>query len=329
MVPNSRFNGPVSIEQDTATATGIIKSGAVAAILAVLCFTMNDIVIKMLSGGYALHQIVLIRTIFGLCLLLGVIVPLEGGFRSLATRRPGLHAIRGLCVVLANSTFFLALAVLPYADAAGVFFISPLLITAFGALFLGEKVGLFRWLAVIVGLVGVLIMLNPGGEVRFALLLPMLAALFYALLHTLTRKIGVADSAAAMSFYIALTFLVVSSGIGLTFGDGRYANQGPEIFHFLFRPWIWPPVGDWAWFFLIGMASISGGYFISQAYRTTEASLIAPLEYTALPIAIAADIVIFATWPELRVWAGIALIAGAGLFVFRRERTPRKRSYRR
>lgn len=320
----------MSSERDIVPATaGIHRNGAMAAILAVLCFSLNDILIKYLSGDYALHQIILIRTLVGLSFLLAVIVPLEGGPKSLIARRPFLHLLRGLCVVLANTSFFLALAVLPYADATGVFFISPLLITAMGALILGERVGLRRWLAVLIGLVGVIIMLNPGTEMQIALFLPLFAAFSYAMLHMLTRRIGVADSAAAMSFYIAVSFLVVSTVVGLIFGDGAYAGRGPDILHFLLRPWVWPPAGDWIWLCLIGMASISGGYFISQAYRTTEASLIAPLEYTALPVAIFADIVIFATWPDLRVWLGILLIAGAGLFVFRRENRARATSHRR
>jgi len=305
------------------------STGVIPAVIAVMCFTVNDVLIKYLSGGYALHQIVLIRSLIGLSLLMGVIVPMTGGFKTLATRRPVMHVLRGLCVVAANTTFFLALSVLPYADAAGVFFISPLLITAFGALILRERVGPRRWFAVSIGLVGVLVMLNPTGDIKLALLLPLFAALSYAMLHVLTRKIGVTDSATAMSFYIALTFIAVSGCIGFAFGDGKFAGSGPEVFHFLFRPWIVPPASDWKWLAIIGCASALGGFFISQAYRLSEASLIAPLEYTALPVAILADIVVFTTWPEMRVWSGIALIAGAGLFVFRREATVRTHPERR
>lgn len=294
--------------------------GALSVLIAVLCFSVNDTTIKFLSGGYALHQIVLIRSIIGLGILLAVLMPLEGSWRLLKTNNLGLHLIRGFCVVTANMTFFIALAVLPLADAIAVFFISPLLITAFSVLFLGEKAGIHRWGAVAVGLVGVVIMLRPGTEsFNLTMTLPLFSATAYAALHVLTRKIGLAESAVTMTFYMQLTFIVTCIVIGLMLGHGRWDGQGPEIFHFLLRPWGIPPMADWWLFVLIGMASGFGGYFISQGYRLAEASVVAPLEYVAMPISVFAGLFIFGEWPDPVAWIGITLIIGAGLYVFWRE----------
>ena len=202
----------------------LLPLGPLSALIAVVFFSINDATIKFLSGDYALHQIVLIRSLIGLAILLAIIVPLQGGFGVLRTNRLGMHMLRGFCVVAANTTFFLGLAVLPLADAVAVFFVSPLLITAFSALLLGEQIGPRRLIAVALGMLGVLIMVRPGAEgFNAALMLPILAAVAYALLHVLTRKIGSTESAATMSVYIQLVFVVVSATVGATLGHGKAA----------------------------------------------------------------------------------------------------------
>lgn len=294
--------------------------GPLSALLATFFFSINDVTIKFLSGDYALHEIVLIRSLIGLSLLLLIIVPLDGGFRVLRTRRLGMHLMRGACVVFANTTFFLGLSVLPLADAVAVFFVSPLIITLFSAIFLGEKIGPRRIFAVLAGLLGVLIMVRPGGDsFNAALLFPIAAAVAYAALHIMTRKIGGTESAATMSVYIQLVFIVMSGAVGLALGHGAYESGGASMFDFLLRGWFWPAAPDWPLLALLGLASACGGFFISQAYRISEASLIAPLEYAAMPMAVAFGVIVFGEWPQPQTWAGMALIIGAGLFVFWRE----------
>lgn len=136
--------------------------GIASALGASFFFSFNDMAIKFLSGDYALHQVVLIRSVIGMAVLLAVIVPLEGGFSILRTNRLSMHLMRGMCVVVANMTFFLALAALPLADAVAIFFVSPLVITIFSVIFLKEAVGPRRWIAVAMGLVGVVVMMRPA-----------------------------------------------------------------------------------------------------------------------------------------------------------------------
>lgn len=294
--------------------------GISSALGASFFFTVNDTTIKFLSGGYALHQIVMIRAAIGLVFLLVMVMPLMGGFHHLRTKRLGMHVLRGLCVVFANMTFFLGLSSLPIAEATALFFVSPLAITLFAVIFLKETVGPRRWAAVGVGLLGVIVIIRPGGEsFQAAALLPVAAAFGYAALHTLTRKIGATESAATMTFYIQLTFIAVSLGIGFFVGDGRLAPGDGTAMDFLLREWVRPPVADYKFLVLLGLASTAGGYLISQAYRLCEAGLAAPFEYVAMPLSIFWGLVVFGEWPDFWAWVGIALILSAGLYMGLRE----------
>lgn len=294
--------------------------GSVSAIVAVICFSINDVAIKFLSGGYALHQVVLIRSFIGVIFLMAVIVPMSGGLPALKTKRLGIHFLRGSCVVFANMAFFLGIAALPLAEGVAIFFISPLVITVFSVVFLKEHVGPRRWVAIALGLVGVVIVLRPGTEAfQFAALLPLMAAFGYAGLHMLTRYIGRTESAAAMSFYIQMTFILVSSSLGLIMGDGKFAGGTDPSLEFLFRAWVWPPLADVSILILLGVVSALGGFFISQAYRVSEAALVAPFEYIAMPMAIVWGILVFDEWPDGVALAGIALILGSGLYMIWRE----------
>lgn len=296
------------------------------ALIAGVAFSINDLGVKLLSGDYPLHQVVLIRASVGICFTLAIFMPLEGGYSNLRTQRLGLHLLRGLFVVFANMMFFLGLAAIPLSEATAIFFVSPLVITLFSVLFLGERVGHWRWVAVAAGLLGVVIMFRPGAETfQWAALFPLAAAVGYASLHVLTRKMGVTERASTMAFYIQLTFVIVSSIIGLSFGDGRYAGTGDPSIDFLMREWIWPVWSDLAIMAGIGVASAVGGYTISQAYRLGEAAMIAPFEYISLVLAIIWGITIFSEYPDLIAWLGIALIFASGLLVFWRESVLKKR----
>ena len=134
--------------------------GIVFVLVGILTISVNDMLIKQLSGGYPLHQVVFTRSAIGLLFGLAM-VQVEGGWSVLRTRQPGLHMLRGLMVVIANMTYFLALAVLPLADATALFFAAPLFITLLSIPLLGEKVGPLRMGAVIVGFAGVVIMQRP------------------------------------------------------------------------------------------------------------------------------------------------------------------------
>jgi len=294
--------------------------GAAYALAAVTCFSVNDVGIKFLSGGYALHQVVFIRAMVALVVFTCLVMPFAGGLAVLRTRRPVIHLVRGLCVVAANMCLFLGLAALPIADATAIFFVSPLVITVFSVIFLHETVGPRRWAAIAVGFVGVLVIVKPGtAAFQAASLLPIAAAFLYATLHMLTRRIGGTESAATMAAYIQITFLAASALIGLAIGDGRFAGSGHPSLEFLLRGWTWPARDDYPILATLGVAGLFGGLFISQAYRLSEAAFAAPFEYVAMPMAIVWGVAVFGTWPDATAWIGIALIIGSGLYLLWRE----------
>lgn len=300
-------------------------SGMGWAVIGVVCFSCNDVLVKFLSGGYPLYQLIFLRSIVGLTVILTVIVPLTGDLSMLRTRRLVAHIARGLCVVFANFCFFLGLAVLPLADAVAIFFVSPLLITVLSMIILKESVGPRRWAAIGVGLLGVLIVLRPGtASFQAAAFLPLAAAAGYAFLHILTRRIGGTENATQMSFYIQLTFLVVSGTAGLALGDGRLDIHDHPSAVFLLRAWVWPAPADAVLIAALGLTSAMGGYSISAAYRATEAALVAPFEYIAMPMAVIWGLTIFGEVPDVTGLVGIALILGSGMVLIWREARARR-----
>jgi len=285
-------------------------------ILAHVFFTTQDMTIKFINGDYALYQVMFIRSIVAMLFTLLIFVPIDGGFKYLRTQRLGLHLLRGFGIVIANLCFFTALISMPLAEVKAIFFIAPLLITALSVFLLGEKVGLRSWIAVLVGLLGVMIMLRPGsGFSNPASILPLVAALAYALVQIMTRKIGETENASTMAFYIQLNFVAVSGLMGLIFGDGHLADPSQPTLNYLFRPWTVPSWGDGMIIIGIGLINGLATYFISQAYRISKAGIVAPFEYVALPCSIFWSITVFGDWPDIVSWLGIVLIAGAGLFI--------------
>ncbi|MDE0113202.1 MAG: DMT family transporter [Albidovulum sp.] len=295
-------------------------TGILCAFAASLGFSITDMSIKFLSGDYPLHQIIFIRSLVALGLTLAIIIPLEGGFANLKTRRPLAHLIRGLCLVLANLMFFASLAILPLGDAVAIFFVAPLMTTALSVVILRERVGLKRWSAVALGLIGVIFLVKPG-QLGFqpATLLPVGAACFYAVLQIVTRKIGLTERASTMAFYIQLIFAVASVVFGICFYEYESGFEHPSV-EFITRPWVWPEQADLAIMVGVGVASAASGYFISQAYRIAQVSSIAPIEYTALVMAVFWGVVVWTEWPPLSSWIGILLILASGITVALREK---------
>ena len=211
------------------------SQGILCLIGAVAFLSVSDSIIKWLSPIYALHEIMLFRALFAMVVVLGI-VQLEGGLKTLKTRRPILHFFRGSLLVLANMFFFLGLATLPFAETVALFFVAPLFICLLSQPVLGEKVGLSRWIVILIGLIGVLVMVRPGAEV-FALtsLLPILAALSYAIMQMMTRKLGMHERAGTLTFYIQLAFVLLSSLISLSIGDGHLDTMDNPTSEFLLR----------------------------------------------------------------------------------------------
>lgn len=290
-----------------------------------ITLSVNDLAIKALSGTYALHQVILLRAVIGMAIVLAVIWASRSGFGQLLTRRPKDHLLRVSIVMVSNVTYFVGLSLMPLADAVATAFVAPMLVTLMSALILGEHVGPRRWAAVAVGMLGVVVMTRPGaGVIQPAAILVLISAFCYASSHMMTRRMRDTESAMTLNFFVQVGFIVVSLGFGLIAGDGHLAQPKGSTWEFLFRPWHVPPVADWWAFIATGVAVGVGGLMMSQAYRTSEAALVAPFEYIGMPMAILWGVLVFGTWPDATAWVGIALICGAGLYTLWRETMRRK-----
>jgi drug/metabolite transporter (DMT)-like permease len=285
-----------------------------------VCLSINDMGVKLLSGGYALHQVMLFRTLVAALVVLAVIRISGTPWSAIRTRRPLAHLARISLIVVSGVAFFMGLAVMPLAEGIAVGFVAPLLVTAMSVVLLGERVGPRRWAAVAVGMVGVVVILRPGtGVIQPAALLVLLGAALYAGGHMMTRVMKGTESTFTLNVGTILGFLVVSSLMGLIAGSGRFAGSADPSVQFLLRAWVWPPLADLAIMAILGVAVAGGGLMITHAYRLGEAALVAPFEYTAMPLAVFWGLLFFAEWPDGTAWMGIALILMSGVYLAWRE----------
>lgn len=288
--------------------------------------TVSDSIIKWLSPDMALHQITLLRSVFALLVVM-VLVQLEGGLITLKTKRPVLHFLRGAMLVLANMFFFIALAAMPLAETVVLFYTAPLFICILSQPVLGERVGAQRWFVIVVGMIGAIVMLRPGSDVfQLVSLLPIMAALCYAVMVMMTRKLGLSESAGALTFYIQIAFIVISTVVGIAIGDGSFDVHDSSSLEFLLRAWYWPSLVQFQLLLLCGLIVACGGYLMSQAYRLGEAPVVAPFEYASLPFALAIGYYLWGDWPDWPAFAGTGLIIGSGLLVIYLENRGQKKA---
>lgn len=300
--------------------TNNVVLGATSIVIGMTTSSVMDATIKSLSGGYPLHEIVMVRSVVAILLTL-VIVHYQGGLKLLNTPQIPFHLFRGVLIVIANMSFYLALSVLPLAETTALFFVSPLIITALSVPFLGEKVGWRRWFGVAIGFIGVLIIARPGAaSFSYYSLLPIIAASAYASSQIAARKMGTSEKPSVMSFYIMLAFIVVSTVFLVVAGDGSFLGRFDPGVDFLFRPWVWPDNLDAGKMLLVGALVTVVGFMLNQAYSVADASVVAPFEYVALPLAAFWGYLFWDQLPDWQTGFGIFLIAFGGLYVFIREK---------
>lgn len=299
---------------------GVASLGMVFALGAAVVFSINDMAIKFLSGGYPLHQVILVRGMVGMGFLLCLIATSARGFGQLRSHCPKRQFLRVILVQISNITYFSGLAALPLADAVAIAFVAPVLITLLSMAFLGERVGVHRLFAVALGLTGTLILMRPGeGAFQLAGGLVLISAFSYAGTQLLTRSMRATESAMTTNFYAQLGFLFSGTLVGLTLGDGSWAGASDPSIAFLTRAWVWPDPHDLIFFGAAGLAVSAGGLMMTQAYRTMDAALVAPFEYAGIPMAILWGILIFNTYPDQTGLVGMGLILLAGLYTLWRE----------
>lgn len=299
------------------------RIGAVGLVLiAVLCFAIQDVIVKFTSGTVSMWQMQVIRSIAVVVLLTGLMM---------VTRRPQdllpsnwlWPLVRSSFMAVAYLGFYASLPYLSLAKAASTFFISPMLITLFAALFLGEPIGPRRIAAVLVGFVGVLLIVQPGmdGWTPWALL-PVGSALGYALAVVLTRWRCQTEPGFSLTMVNAWMNGVIGA-IGLAVVPALAVSPELRAEHgFLLSAWL--PIG-WVVLGLIiatALTHIAGAILSVRAYQLGEASRLAPMEYSYLVLMALFGLAIWGTVPEATTLGGMALICSAGGFIAWREGRP-------
>lgn len=271
-------------------------------LVAFASFTGIDTSAKwLINNGMSTQQAVFSRYAVHLALVLVILVPLQG--RALfVTRRPGLEFSRGLMLLLSTSLNFLAVKFLPLTVTGAIFFVLPLILCALSVPLLGERVGCRRWLAVLIGLMGILVIIRPGAETfQWAAFLSLGATTTLALYSILTRKLAGVDSVYTQQFYATIV---------------ATAFVAP----FAFGSWVWPQ-GNWGWvaFFAMGIFGGLGHLLLTLAHRLAGASTLAPFVYSQIISMAAASWLVFGQPPDIWVWLGAPIVIGSGLFIWLRE----------
>ncbi len=301
--------------QMTATQRGIL-----ALVVGIAVFSLQDVILKRLSGDYPLYQAMIIRSLTAVPLLLIIVRVLDGRLSTITTPNWGWMFARGFLNFVAYTAYYLGLAAMPMADTVALFFTAPLFITIAAALVFGERIGPMNLLALLAGFAGMLMIFNPSARVFDpAALLPVLGALGYALTQLATRVLGKTETAGAMTFWGNLTFLASALALAAVFGSGAYDGATHPSLAFLTRGWQAMPMTDLLLFMACGFIASIGLSLLTYAYRVAPSSSVAPFEYSFIIWGVLWGWLFWDQLPTTLAWAGIAALIGAGLLVIRAE----------
>ena len=307
----------------------MIKTAADAnwrAFLVSVAFLLAGIVLLDFMGAVAKHlverypaqQISVARNLFGLLPTFAILL-WEGrgriGLHSIRLRQWRLGLARGLMVAVAQLALYGAYRHLELATVAVIAYSGPLFITMLAIPWLGERVGVWRWSAVLGGFAGVVLVIGPGTEVfTWFSILPAVAAFFYSNAMVLIRKFDASASHAAINLYSQMGALAGSSILLLTTAEIVLpGGAAAEVF------------ADLGFALLLGGFGGFGVYLLTLAFRRTPVSLLAPFEYFGVLSALAIGWIVFGEWPVQRIFPGVLFIVGAGLVIILRERRVSRR----
>lgn len=270
--------------------------------LAIFALSSMDVVAKVLiEEGVHTVTILAIRSVFITVVLLGAL-GLRGELGKLRTQRLGAHILRGMIGLTAVGGFFSALAYLPLADAVVVFFTGTLFVAVASVVVLKERFGVHRWLAIAVGYIGVAVAMSPGFDtLSIGYALALLGSLSYAALFISGKIMSRTESTTSLVFYF---------------------NTGLGLVALALLPFFWAPLTPKLWALIIAVAVLAliGHLAITQAFSLSEASLLAPLEYTSLLWAIGFDLLLWGHAPQQHTLLGGAIVVASGLYFLYRER---------
>ncbi len=277
------------------------------ALFGYLCFCVTDSCAKWLSlRGMPTTEVVFVRYLGQFIIVLGMIPP-RAPKSVLVSRRPVIELLRGLCLLGSTVANFFALTFIPLTITASINFTMPLILCALSIPMLGEKIGWRRWLAIVIGFIGVLIIVRPGtAAFHPAMLLSLLAVSFSAFYFLFTRMLAGVDGTATQQFY-----------------SGAIATLC--MLPFAFSHWVWP--GDWTmWipFLLIGAAATAGHQVLIIAHRFAPASTLAPFNYSLIVYMTISSWFVFGQPPDEWIFVGAPIVIASGAYIWWRERQLQK-----
>ena len=287
--------------------------GIAALCTGALVFSLQDSVIKAISGDHAVTLAIVLRAVVSFPILVAM-VAMAGGIRQLDTPHWPVLVLRGAVLLCAYTTYFMAFPALPLAEAIALYFMVPLLVTVMSGPLLGEHVTLKAWGAVALGLGGVFVILQPGkGLFEPAALLSLVSAATYAYAMILARKYGGDVPATVMTFYQNAVYLLGALLIAMVVFVLGIEPPGHPSLDFLVRDWAVPNARDMALMGLCGVIAAIGSTLLSQAYRLGQAYVVTPFEYTGMVWASTFGFLFFGEIPKWTTVLGMALIAVAGI----------------
>ena len=283
-------------------------------------FSIQDSLIKYIFEESALYELYFGRTLTALILLL-VFLKVTSQKLVFKTHYPLLTCCRVICFFFGFSFFYISLTYMSLAMANALFFSSPFFISILAIIFLGEKVGIRRWIAILVGFIGVYIVLNPDFEnFNYMKLAPVACALFYAISMTITKITSDKDNVYSQMFHLYIGAIGISILFFIFTGKGQFNTFSDPTFQFITREWFTNPTYAWPYIVAMGFVAAVSFYCVFSAYSVASPSVVSLFEYSLIIWAIIIGYVLFNDVPTIRTFVGVALIIGAGVYIYLREK---------
>ena len=272
--------------------------------ISVCAFSLMDVIVKW-SDDYPVGQVLFFRGFCGIIPIL-FLIPKERFLDFYKTERPALHIKRCLAGLIAIVSIFVALRNLPLATVVSISFASPIFTTIFSIFLLKEKVGFYRWLAVFVGFVGIIIITEPGfSSFNIYYIYPIIFCLGLSYVAIAIRKLSSTEPVWLISFFFSFSILIFS-------------------FFSLYQQWIMPSFIDLILLSSIGILGGIANLWLSQSYKYSEVSLVSPLKYLALVFAIIFGYLVWDEIPTIKTLMGALLVILSSFIIFRREMSLKK-----
>ena len=294
--------------------------GIVFILLGMATFSIQDALIKFIYEDVALYELYFGRTLVA-CILLIIYLKITNQKINLKSHYPFLTILRVICFFFGFSFFYISLTYMSLAMANALFFSSPFFISILATIFLKEKVGIRRWIAIFAGFFGVYIVLNPDfNDFDYMKLAPVACALCYAISMTITKVTSDKDNVYTQTFAFYIGAIIISSIFYFIIGDGQFNTSNHPASQFIFRKWFVDLENSIILMITTGITATLAFLLLFSAYSIASPSVVSPFEYSILLWSSLIGYVYFDEIPSLTTFIGILIIVSSGIYIFIREK---------